>query len=255
MTLAGLVMQAYPSPEWAVFLEVSNSTGFQAKRRADAVAMGVWPSRGHALVGFEFKEDRRDWLREKNDPAKADVIAADCDCWYVVAGAEKIVKLDELPAPWGLYVANEDRSRLKCVKPPVPFADRDKSTIRRRFAAAMLRKVSETTVARVELNRIVDERVKEAVARTTDGRERDGLQRRVEELEKILATFREHAGVDLEDWRGSENISKAVSAVMQGENYLRDLTHARDRLSAAAKEIDGSIKAWPKSIGAGDVSA
>ena len=40
MTLRGLVHQAYPSPEWAVFFEVSNATGSGASRRADAVALG-----------------------------------------------------------------------------------------------------------------------------------------------------------------------------------------------------------------------
>src|SRR4051812_48555098 len=109
MTLAGLVAQAYPSPEWAVFYEVSNGTGFNSRRRADAVALGVWPSRGHALIGFEFKEDRRDWLREKDNPAKADLIAANCDAWVLVIGNEKVAKIEEIPEPWGLLVANADR--------------------------------------------------------------------------------------------------------------------------------------------------
>lgn len=51
MNLATLVMQAYPSPEWAVFFEVGNGTGFRTRRHADAVAIGI---------------------REKADPAKAE---------------------------------------------------------------------------------------------------------------------------------------------------------------------------------------
>jgi hypothetical protein len=159
MTLTGLVRQAYPTPEWAVFFEVSNATGFGARRRADAVALGVWPSRGQSLIGFEFKEDRRDWLREKDNPAKAEEIAQHCDGWYVVAGSDGIVKVEELPTPWGLKVANKDRTKLLTVKECIPFSDRDKTVIKRTFVAAMLRKVGETTVPRAELDRLVQEGV------------------------------------------------------------------------------------------------
>jgi hypothetical protein len=112
MTLQGLIAQAYPSPEWAVFYEVSNATGWGASRRADAVALGVWPSRGQMLIGFEFKTARGDWLNERKNPAKAETIAAHCDAWYVVAGDESVVKLDELPEPWGLHVANKDNTKF-----------------------------------------------------------------------------------------------------------------------------------------------
>ena len=44
MTLAGLIAARYPPPEWAVFFEVSNATGYATSRRADAIALGIWPS-------------------------------------------------------------------------------------------------------------------------------------------------------------------------------------------------------------------
>lgn len=247
MTLQGLVHKAYPSPEWAVFFEVSDSTGFQGRRRADAVAMGIWPSRGQTLIGFEFKEDRRDWLRERENPAKAEVIAAHCDCWYVVAGRDGIVKIDELPEPWGLYVANEERTKLLTKKPCQPFPDRDKTTIRRTFAAAMLRKVTETTVPRVELQRLVDEAVKVVVDSSRDGRERERLRTRNDQLEAVLVNFKTTTGVDLVGWRGTEKLIAAVDAVLHLGDDKRNLEHARDRLLGAAKTMNDALASWPVS--------
>lgn len=247
MTLAGLVSARYPSPEWAVFFEVSDATGFRGRRRADAVALGIWPSRGYTLIGFEFKEDRRDWMREKENPAKADVIAGHCDVFYVVAGRDGIVRVEELPEPWGLLVANEDRTKLKAAKAAQPFPDREKSTMRRSFAASMLRKVTETTVPRVELERLVQERVDQAVARTREGHQVKHLEREVERLTQCLDTFKTITGVDLRHgWRGTERLAEAVEAVLSMGSQRQALQDAQRRLETAALEIAGALAQWPQ---------
>lgn len=51
----------YSQPEWAILFDVGNATGGRATRRADAVAMSLWPSRGLELYGFEIKVSRADW--------------------------------------------------------------------------------------------------------------------------------------------------------------------------------------------------
>lgn len=245
MTLQGLVNKSYPSPEWAVFFEVADSTGFQGKRRADAVALGIWPSRGQTLVGFEFKEDRRDWLRERENPAKAEVIAAHCDGWFVVAGRDGIVKLEELPEPWGLYVANEDRTKLLSKKPCQWFIGRDKTTIQRSFAAAMLRKVSETTVPKVELERLVEEAVKAAVDRTQQGYELKTLREDVVRLQGIVDHFKAATGVNLAGWQGTEKISKAVDAVLHLDTERRNIESSAKQLEMAARTMRDVLAAWP----------
>lgn len=243
--MSGLVQQAYPSPEWAVFFEVSNTTGFRASRRADAVALGVWPSRGHAIVGFEFKEDRRDWLREKNNPAKADLVAGHCDCWWVVAGSDNVVKVEELPEPWGLKVANKDRSRLLTVKNVQPFLDRDKTVMKRSFVAAMLRKVSETTVPRVELTRQVNEAVKVVLERTREDREMESLRRIVEEQRAVFESFKAATGVDMHGWRGPTKIAAAVNAVLNLDSNRHALEASLSHLELAAGTVREALAAWP----------
>lgn len=94
----------YPSPEYAFFEDVANAVGLAQSRRADAVAMGLWKTRGISVHGFEIKVSRQDVRRELADPKKADAIATYCDFWWLVVGSASIVRPDELPETWGLLV-------------------------------------------------------------------------------------------------------------------------------------------------------
>lgn len=242
MTLAGLVRQAYPSPEWAVFLEVSAGS-----RYADAVALGIWPSRGQALIGFEFKEDRRDWLREKKNPAKAESVSQHVDAFYLVAASDSVAKVEELPEPWGLYVANADRTKLRCVKVCQPFPDRDKTVMKRTFAAAMLRRVTETTIPKIELADLIERRVREALASTREGRDLRMLQEQLTKATDALDVFREATGINLHNgYPGPKNIAAAVKAVLEGNSEKRRIECAREALTDAAKTMDEALAAWPE---------
>lgn len=87
-------------PEWAYLEEVRNAPGFDATRSLDALAVHLWPSRGHEIHGYEIKCSRSDWLRELKDPHKAEAFSGWCDRFWIVA-APGIVR-DELPIAWGL---------------------------------------------------------------------------------------------------------------------------------------------------------
>lgn len=104
----------YAPPECAIAFEVAQGTGLDARRHLDAVAMELWPSRGHALHGIEIKVTRGDWRREKSDPEKAEEIARYCDFFWIAA-PKGVVPLDELPSAWGLleYSADGRGPRLK----------------------------------------------------------------------------------------------------------------------------------------------
>ncbi len=245
MTLAGLVAQAYPSPEWAVFYEVGNATGFGKRRSADAVAFGIWPSRGQTLVGFEFKESRSDWLRERKNPAKAEEIAQHCDAWWLVVGDETVAKPDELPEPWGLYVANKDRTKLRNAKQAQIFPDRDKTTMRRMFAAAMLRRVGETMVPKAELDRLVEERVKASLDRSRDGQALDRALKAEARLRDVVLAFEAASGVRIDSYRGPAAIGRAVQMVLDVHEGRRQVEHIRAALSGRLKDIDEALAAWP----------
>ena len=65
-------------------------------RSADAVAIGLLPSRGMQFHGFEINFDRWDWQRELTEKGKADVIGDHCDYWWLVT-AGSIARVEELP--------------------------------------------------------------------------------------------------------------------------------------------------------------
>ena len=102
----------FPQQAWALFWEVRDGTGFiTAGRTADAIAMGLWPSRGLEVHGFELKLTRHDWQRELSKPEKAEAIQGYCDRWWVVA-PDGVVADGELPRTWGLLEA--PARGLKC---------------------------------------------------------------------------------------------------------------------------------------------
>jgi len=87
-----------------------------SSRRADYVAVSLWPSRGLTIDAHELKVSRSDWLRELGQPSKAQAWRPHCRRWWLVAGHEPIVGEGELPDGWGLMVPGRGR-RMKIVLP------------------------------------------------------------------------------------------------------------------------------------------
>lgn len=89
----------------------------QSGRRCDVVALQMYRSRGIHLHGFEVKVDRRDWLRELKDAAKADELARYCLYWTVVA-PPGIIDVTEVPGPWGYSECRGSDGKLFVVRKP-----------------------------------------------------------------------------------------------------------------------------------------
>lgn len=254
MTLADLVARAYPAPEWALFFEVANSTGARVSRYADAVALGIWPSRGYTAIGFEFKTDRRDWLRERANPAKADKIVALVDRFYLVT-TMGVAATAEVPDLWGHLEANEAGTKLLRRREATALPDRNQDVLARGFVASMLRKVPETTVPKATVEQAIADRVKEALARSREGHAERYLQERISTLEQTLKTFKERTGVDLaRGWPGPDKIGDAVKAVMDfrqtGEWVTRELdglVHRLQTLAESAATISAAAAANARS--------
>lgn len=178
-----LLRKRYAAPEWALMEEVAPETG-GGTRYADAIAVNLWRSRGHAIHGFEIKVSRSDWLRELKAPEKAEPVFRYCDHWFIVA-PRGIVQPHELPPTWGLFEVRA--SGLVAVKHAPKL---EPQPISREFFASMMRRgfelldaTSERKVAeaRAEIDRRVrddsDRRVKDAC------RELDELKRQLKDLE------------------------------------------------------------------------
>lgn len=181
------ILRYFEAPAFAVFPEVSNATGSRASRWADALAIGLWPSRGLYFHGVEIKVSRSDLVRELKDPAKAEAIASYCDYWWIAVGSADIVKdVSELPATWGLLVPAkgkaDDAPTLRIAKQAVKMEPKE---IGRTFIAAIIRRVSERfDEEKIKRNAIADFKHSTALEIEAQVREEHGddLKRLTDEL-------------------------------------------------------------------------
>ncbi|SCB30460.1 hypothetical protein [Rhizobium lusitanum] len=139
----------FEAPAYQTFFEVSNATGYGIKSYADAVAMGVWPSTGHEIIGFEVKVSRSDFLNEMKNPEKAMPIMQYCHRWSLVCPAN-MVKPDEVPATWGIYWFKDGAIR-KARQAPLLEA----KPLTASFVAALVRRAGQ--IDKAEIAKAVNE--------------------------------------------------------------------------------------------------
>lgn len=197
--LTSHLLNRFPYPEYMLLTEVHDKAGFSARRRADAIAMGLWPSRGLHIHGFECKISRSDWLSEKKDPQKAEEGLRACDFIWLVVSDREIVKDGELPTGWGLLVPRG--KTLVTVQEPTK-REPSIGNLERHFMAAMFRRAGDGhMVPKAEVDRLVRERVAEhekivedrhagVVKRTNDFLQQ--LHGRVEAFERAAGQSLEH---------------------------------------------------------------
>lgn len=171
--LKAAMAHKWKAPEYALVWEVGDATGGRHSRSADAIIMGLWPSRGIHMDGVEIKTYRSDWLRELKAPAKAEPVSRFCDHWWIHAGPD-VVKPEELPVGWGLRVYDGRvwttvvEAALRSPEPPA--RDFIASLLRRsdqqleKAAKAKAEQLVEGERARIE--REIEERVQQRTRRS-----------------------------------------------------------------------------------------
>lgn len=230
-----MVRKRFDAPEWACMLEVAPNTG-GGTRYADAVAVNLWSSRGHAVIGVEIKVSRSDWLRELKKPEKAETsVYRFCDKWYLVA-PKGVVKDGELPQTWGLLELRATGLVEVVTAPklePVPVS--------RGFFASLIRRSFDQIEALAALK--AHQTQSEALARVRDDVAR-GIERGTErhrKLEAKLAKIKEETGLDFfgDEW-SEGRISVRTIKLAQHLDTLKGWTGdgALGRLSQLAKELD-----------------
>lgn len=229
------VRAKYGAPAWVTLTEVRDGTGFATVgREADVVAFGTWPSRGLAIIGFEVKKDRSDWLREMKNPAKAEAIARFCDEWWVVANRD-IVKLEELPPSWGLFTPRGgglgvERQATRLTPEPINHL----------FLMSVVRNISDNHTH----NSVVDARVTAGVEFAAGQKTNEYKYKleRAEKYERIIADFKEHSGIDLAESNWNEKFPKEVGVIVkQVMNY--SLPYEVEKLHGLAKTTKETLDA------------
>lgn len=101
----------------AVYLTEVTAPG--GNRRADAVHIGLWQSRGAGRIDVcELKTSRADFRRELDQPAKAEAWWPYSTTFSIVAPNTDIAPPEELPPGWGLLVPKATGRRFQTVVKP-----------------------------------------------------------------------------------------------------------------------------------------
>jgi hypothetical protein len=238
-----LMERKFCQPEWALFHEVADATGV-ARRRADAIAVNLWESRGLGIHGFEIKVSRQDWLRELRDPAKAEAIARNCDHWWIVAPAGVVAK-DELPPTWGFYSVDGRGLNCSIKAPKLPNEHVDGV---RPFLAALIRRAGQHDEA--ELRRKVSEETL-AIRTQAKSEAEASVKQRAREydlLKEQVDAFEKRSGIRISEYVGGASLGRAVALVQKIglEETYRTATGLQAMIADMADRLGGALKDFKK---------
>jgi hypothetical protein len=251
-SVCSAIAARFCAPEWATFFDVGDATGGRATRRADAVAMNCWPSRGMLLHGFEVKVSRPDWVREMRDPAKSAAVQRYCDRWWLFVGDDAVVRAGELPATWGLLALRGGRLDCLAEAPPI-----EPEPWGRPFVAALLRAAADAASSGKAVSALVEARVAEAVEReqrdaayrrTTKEQAFDRVEAERARLAAALRDFEEASGLRVDDphgWPPSLKdptlLGRAVKLIL-GRGLSSDLVGLRGHVERALRDVEAAVE-------------
>jgi hypothetical protein len=235
-----LAEKHFKTPAHAMLREVSNGTGTWSDRRADALVVSLWPSRGVWFGGVEVKVSRSDWKSELDNPAKSDAVQRFCDFWWVATPAG-IVLPGELPETWGHIEVGESSCRLVKEAPrltPEPLAPEFVASVLRNHMTSddqRVRQLVAEAKAAVREECGIDRVRRLEVDLSNATYEKTAAEKRLKELRDQLAEFQASTGVDAESWRGTAEFKAAVEAARSLQGF--HLSHMAAVLAGAAERL------------------
>jgi hypothetical protein len=238
--LTQLLKNRYNTDEWVFIQEVPNSTGFNATRRCDALAINTWPSKGLEIHGFEIKSSRSDWLNELKDPDKSLAFSQYCDRWWLVVAEKKIVKND-LPNGWGLLYPRNG----KLVK-SIGASKLDPKDIPKSLLISMLKQTQKTDLSKKEKEDIYSSGYLHGEATIRRRAERN--EKTLNELRETVRKFEKLSGVRIVTW-GHKDIGDAVKLVLDIKNRygsIMQLKTAKNTIVETAEKLSTQIDALQK---------
>lgn len=209
--LRAALLERYPRAEYALMEEVCEDV-IGGKRRADAMVLNFWSSRGRELQGFEVKSYRGDWLREKKDPSKAEALARFCDRWWIIDDSEEeIIRKEELPPTWGLLVRKGKKLVQVVAAPKLTPAERPWS-----FICSLVRRAQGDVAASEQ--RASSSAIEEARAslEAVHKEQTDRLKKETEAEREKLALLETKLGVSIDQWTSPEQLDAAIQFIRAG---------------------------------------
>jgi hypothetical protein len=226
---------------------VEEVTAPGSNRRIDLVRIGLWQSRGHQITAYELKVSRSDWLRELEDPAKAEAWWRFCHQFYIVA-PPGVVDPEELPEGWGLMVPPTGRSRTKKFRVVVK-AEVRQPQVTPALVAAIVSRANNTMLARIDaLNSEHRERMTTALHEVRQEQGRRALSHEDRERLSLLEALERGLGVKLSEYAWTHNpelrevTPRELSQALV--DYVRDhisTQRRQERLHDVARQLGPSL--------------
>jgi hypothetical protein len=197
--LEDLLRAKYDRVRYALFFDVPDAVSLDARRRIDAVAIGIWKSVGRNVSAFELKVSRSDWLRELKHVNKADPFVAICDYFWLVTGDPSVAKVDEIPACWGWMTATKHGLR---VQRPAQKLPNDRDNMPWGFTVGLLRKLQDDLISSPDVRSAIEERTREQERMYRAQLERAGgiAARELRDLRDAVAEFEKASGITLKSY-------------------------------------------------------
>jgi hypothetical protein len=181
-------------------------------RRFDALAVGLWASRGCLLIGIEVKATEEDLRRELSNQAKADGLYRRCDLWYLAVPAELEVQAlgSMVPESWGLLVLRGEKTLREVRKPR-----RHEALVDRYLVANLLRRHedAEGTARRAREEARYAEGYK--LGKEQAARDVAAARAEAQELRRDRQRFEQASGIAFSSWEQDvgEKLGAAVAAL------------------------------------------
>lgn len=234
-----LLKQRYPAPKYSFCFEVPDGTSNMKCRSCDAIAIGCWLSVGVQMIGHEIKHSRSDWMKELQDPSKAEGWKQYCNFWYVVA-PRGIVKLEELPSSWGLMEPAggglKVRKAAEIDRNPKPLTLNLVAAITRRFQTCS---PSEDVLKKEYRRGHIDGVGAEKRIKTSDQRRVDSMRDDLARVKKEIADFEQKTGIRISGWYADD---KAVESFKLLQRL--STSSANSRLGETARLLADAIDAF-----------
>lgn len=222
----------------------------RTERRADAIAVQLYESRGVHLHAFEVKVSRADWMRELREPAKADPIATGCR-YYTIIAPQGVVDPLEVPLAWGLWQVRAADGKVMRTRAGQPNEDArfDVSTmariLRRAYDAILAPGADALKAAEQKGWKEGHEAGKRDAARP----EGEDYRERYNELVEAVTAFQQASGVDLgARWypnpTKARRTGEAVRLLMEQPHAMtglrRALLETQDRIARMVREVEAA---------------
>jgi hypothetical protein len=242
-----LLSARYCLPKYALVTEVPNATSVSKSRTCDAMAFGCWSTVGIRIEGFEVKVSRSDWLKELNDRSKAATFEPFCHHWWIVA-APKVVRIEELPAEWGLLEPSGKGLKAKSaasLRTPEPMPVAMLSALVRRAIGGQ----SATAAIAMAERRGYERGLESGKAHGKTVNDISGWRGRYEDLQRSVDEFAQASGMRIRSYSGRK-MGEAFAAFQRIPRcgvedrdtiaILRNLLAMWDEFQAAwNKEVSG----------------